>query len=351
VNHAPWPPEDEARLKELLADPQRTYQEIARALNRSFDSIAHKAKAMGLARSSRIPWSDTEARHAATLSWPQFHERYPSRTWAGWHNKRSRVVDEIRVRDLALTDYTARIERLEGDAVVCSCVHVPETDPVMWQRLLAIGQRDGIRQLVVAGDIVTGDMFSKWVAGGQIPEWEWDKELESLRLHLRQALAVFDVVVILPGNHVTNRISRITNGHVRLHHLIRMAGLADEEWRRIVTTDLDFIKLTSGDQTFLIGHATNYSTIDGRVAAWYAEKEETHVIVGHGHRTGHQVARSGKWHGWEVGTLADPRYMAYVQKALNKFPKMLQTFLTVRNGAVREYGAGLPMTDWGAELG
>jgi len=291
-----------------------------------------------------MPWADAENRAASTLDWSTFRRIYPDRSWNAYHSKRSRID----VGGLELVDYERLVEEINGDAVICACVHVPQTDQQMWARALAIGDRDKVENLIIAGDIVTADMFSKW---NQKEEWSFDKELESLRLHLVAALGVFQFIYILPGNHVQNRIVRVTNGHVRLKHLIDMAGLLDAERERVFTTDLDFVTLQSGDEKFLVGHASNYSRIDGRVSLNYAEKEEAHVITGNGHRFGQQVSKSGRWFAWDIGTMADPRFMGYAQRALTSFPKMLQSFVAVRDGVVAVYGAGPPITDWSRELG
>lgn len=251
--------------------------------------------------------------------------------------------------DVNLTDWPSTVTEVHGDAVIAACVHVPEVDPLMWSRAMTIGARDGIETLILAGDVVTADMFSKWLREGQIPEWSLDAELTTLRDYLLNALSTFEQVVVLPGNHVRNRIVRVSGGHIRLRHLIAMCELGDAA-KRVRTTDLDYVRLHSGGETFLVAHSASYSRIDGRVPVSYASKYECHVIAGNGHRTGHQVSASGRWHGWDLGTLADPDYMHYAHETLSLYPRMLKSFATVRSGAVRIYGEGLPLTDWQAEL-
>lgn len=260
-----------------------------------------------------------------------------------------RVAPPI-AEDVKLTHYPSIVTEVWGDCAIAACVHVPEVDPRMWERLLGIGQRDHLPTLILAGDLVTGDMFSKWMAAGQIPEWSFDAELETLRRYLVDALDVFPTLVILPGNHVRNRIVRVSGGHIRLAHMIAMTGLSDELRERIKTTDLDYVRLRSGDETFLVAHSSNYSKVDGSVPVKYATTHETHVIAGNGHRTGMQVSPSGRWYGWDIGTLAEPGYMSYANAALTLYPRMLKSFATVRNGAVQLYGEGLPLTDWEVEL-
>lgn len=342
----PWSAEDEALLRQLVAE-QLGFTTIASKLGRSPGAVAKKSQALGLSKPNRdaLPWSSEEQRAAMVLNYQDFHSLYPDRTYGAWNVQRTKLRVPV---DLALVDYTRLVEEVEGDAVICACVHVPQTDPTMWSRALAIGERDRIENLIIAGDIVTGDMFSHWDVR---ESWDFDRELESLYLHLYEALSVYKYIYITPGNHVSNRIAKVSNGHIRLQHLIDMAGLTEADRARIFTTDIDFLRLTSGEETFLVGHATNYSNIDGRVSMFYAEKEECHVITGNGHRFGQQATKSGRWFSWDIGTLADPRYMGYAQRALTKFPKMLQSFCTVRNGAVKMYAAGPPITDWVAELG
>jgi hypothetical protein len=345
---SPWTPEDEERLRTLVAEGCE-FADIGRKLSRTPGAVAKKAQLLSLSkpRAGAAPWGDKEQRDAMVLDFGAFQRLYPKRTYNAYHTQR-KVRNSLRTPDLDLTDYTRLVEAVEGDAVVCACVHVPQTDPDMWFRALAVGERDRIPHLIIAGDIVTGDMFSHWDTR---ESWDFDKELDSLYRHLTSALGVFDYIYITPGNHISNRIVRTTNGHIRLKHMVDMAGLTEGDRARIFTTDIDFLELTSGSERFLIGHATNYSNVDGRVSMLYAEKEECHVITGNGHRFGQQASKSGRWFSWDIGTMADPRYMGYANRALTKFPKMTQSFLTVRNGAVKMYAAGLPVTDWESELG
>ena len=342
-----WTQPDIDRLRQLT-EAGEDFDDIAKAIGRTPGAVARKAQLLGFRKPRRDgpPWSDAEERAAAILPWHDFARVYPERTYGAYTKKRS--VARFETRGLVLTDYTRLVESVEGDAVICACVHVPQTDPVMWSRALAIGERDAIPNLIIAGDVVTADMFSRW---DTVENWTFEKELSSLYTHLSAALGVFDHIFITPGNHVTNRISKVTNGHIKIKHLVDMCGLPEGDRARVFTTNIDFLELRSGSERFLVGHASNYSNIDGRVSMFYAEKEECHVITGNGHRFGQQATKSGRWFAWDIGTMADPRYMGYAQRQLTRFPKMTQSFLTVRSGAVRMYAAGLPVTDWVRELG
>lgn len=346
-----WRKEEEAYLKELVGQPI-SYMEIAdrfvkRYPGRTRTAIRQKITANGWNRyGTQAPWTDLEVRDANILTWREFSEKYPTRPHASYVDHRQSFRRQLESK-AEITDYRRHITHIEGDVAVAACVHVPQTDPQMWARFLAIIERDKIDQVVIAGDIVTGDMFSHW----DIKEdWDFDEELESLRLHLKSLLCVTREVYITPGNHVTNRIVKITNGHVRLHHLIAAAGLSEQESNRVFTTDVDYLSLKSGSEQFLIAHASNYSKIGGRVPTWYAEKYGCHVVTGNGHQLGWQVSTSGKYHGIDIGTMANPSFMGYTMQSLTTYPYMMQTFLTIRSGAVRIYGSGLPVTDWKAEL-
>lgn len=343
-----WSPEEDEALRAELANGA-SHSDIAARFGRSVGSIGIRASRIGAsgAGASKRIWSDDEQRDAAVLGWPDFRDRYPGRTFAAYTSSRQRFRDRHAVPAVELTDYRRVVRKVEGDAVIAACVHVPQTDPAMWARVLAICERDRPAQLIIAGDIVTGDMFSHWDTK---EPYEFDQELESLRLHLRSALEAVPRVVITPGNHVSNRIVRMTNGHIRLRHLIDMAGLSDAERERVDTTDIDYVELTSGGERFLVGHASNYSRIDAKVPAEYATIMESHVIVGNGHRMGFQMSKSGRWHGYEIGTLANPFFMGYAQDRLTNYNRMVQGFCTVRGGAVRLYGRDRPLTDWTAEL-
>lgn len=347
-----WTDEEVGRLVQLVVDGKYTYAEIAEMFGRSAESCRHKARDLNLRHpKAGRPWSSDQARNAAALSWVEFSRMYPTWTPAQYQDARTAYSEKVTTPDYVSTDYSRLVYKVEGDVAVACCVHVPETDPAMWAKLLAIGERDKLPGLIIAGDIVTADMFSHWPPDGVSKSWTFDTELESLKRYVRTALEVFEFVYVLPGNHVGHRLVRISGGHIRLPHLLNMAGLTDAERDRVITTDLDYMTLYSGDEKFLVAHATNYSVRGGQVPVDYAEKEQAHVIAGNGHITGMQHTKSGQYWGYEIGTLADPTTMGYAQRALTKFPKMQQSFVTVRNGAVRFYGKDKPTTDWEAELG
>lgn len=252
-----------------------------------------------------------------------------------------------RVAGLSLVDYPATVVSVAGDAAICACVHVPQTDPELWRKFLGIIERDQLPTAIIAGDIVTGDMFSKW----DIREsYRWEAEVESLRRHLIPLADRVEQVVILPGNHIANRIVRISGGHIKLKQVIDMAALPDALREKIKTTDLDYLDYTSGTEQFYVAHSANYSRQGGRVPTSYAEKYERHVIAGNGHQHGWQISASGRYHGIDLGTMADPSFMGYAQRTLTQFPRMVQSFATVRNGAVKVYGKAQPLTDWSVEL-
>lgn len=345
-----WTNEEIGSLVQNVSDGKH-YYEISLLLDRSPEACRKKVSSLGLRHpKANVPWSGDRARTAATLDWVGFSRLYPSSTPADYQADREAFRTRLSVPDLETTDYSKLVYQVEEDVVIAACVHVPNTDSVMWGKLLAIGERDKIPGLILAGDAVTADMYSKWPSDGVSQTWGWDKELESLKRHLSAALSIFETVYILPGNHMGNRIIRVTNGHIKLAQVLNMAGLSDAERDRIVTTDLDYITLYSGNQEFLVAHSTNYSVRGGQVPVDYAEKYQTHVIAGNGHIFGHQVTKSGKFHGWDLGTLGNINGFGYAMRGLTKYPKMQQSFVTVRNGTVKVYGAGKPTTDWEAEL-
>ena len=346
-----WSDEEVGRLVQLVVDGKHTYAEIAEMFGRSAESCRHKARDLNLRHPKGTrPWSSDLARNAAALGWTEFSRLYPNASPVQYQEARVAYREKVDAPGFVVPDYSRQIERVEGDVAIAACVHVPETDPVMWARLLAIGERDKLPGLIIAGDAVTADMFSHWPADGVSVSWEFDTELESLRRHLKTALEVFEFVYILPGNHVGNRIVRVSGGHIKLHNLLAMAGLKDAERDRIVTTNLDYLSLDSGDQSFLVGHATNYSSRGGNIAVDYSEKYMTNTIVGNGHLSGMGITKSGAYAGYEIGTMASPSAMGYAMRGLTKFPKMQQSFVTVINGTVKMYGSCKPMTDWEAEL-
>ncbi len=349
-NRKPWSEDETNKLVQLVVEGI-SYGGIADILHRTAESCRHKSRLLELKHPKGTrPWESEVARAAAALDWVSFRNVYSDVTVRQYQDMRGDVRKQTSLPNLSITDFSKLIYRVEGDAVIAACAHFPQVDESMWAKVLSIVERDKIPNLIFAGDIVVGDMFSHWPADGVSQTWAWETELESLRLHLRQALSVAEFVTILPGNHIGNRLVRVTNGHIKLSQIITMSGLGDSDRSRIQTTDLDYVELGSGDQEFLVAHSTNYSKVGGRVPTWYAEKEQKNVIAGNGHILGLQATMSGKHFGFEIGTLANPNHFGYAMRGLTTFPKMSQSFCSVRNGVVKFYAAEKPITDWETEL-
>ncbi len=348
-DYAPWTPEAETQLRAMAAQGA-TLRKMAAALGRSYGATSKRMVQLGLntGGGEHRLWADEESRAASTLDWPTFHARYPERTFSAFQQGRRVFRQTLAVPNLDLKWYPQLVEKVEGDAVIVGCAHFPLTNPTMWGRAIAVGERFGIKRLILAGDAFTMDAFSAWLKLGQKLDYEFPAELESARKHLVAALRWYDEMVILPGNHIRNRIVRISNGHIRLAQVMDMVGLPGELRERINTTELDYLTLSSGGEEFLVTHFADYRKgNDGEVARLYAAKYRKHIIGANGHRTGwKQTTDVDALYGFEIGTIADPERMGYANETLTAYPRMTMSFASVIDGVVTLYGEGKPLTDW-----
>jgi hypothetical protein len=252
---------------------------------------------------------------------------------------------------------------IERPVIVGADWHVPHHDRDIIMRLVRIAARDGIKDLVIAGDFLSLDAF--WMGGtakrpGTV---EFETELTAGRVMIKRLLQWFDRIYWSIGNH-ERRILRQTQGSIHMDMLKNMlffgstqTGEAiDQEmfglYDRVIVTNRDYVLVKHGyypEDLWRVAHGDGGSTtVATNAAISKADSYNCNLAQGHNHLSGERQTKNGLYLGADIGCCMDPNLAEYKVMTTKAFPQWVKGFATIRRGKLRRYSDRF--TDWEAEL-
>jgi len=237
---------------------------------------------------------------------------------------------------------------VEGDCIVTGDYQIPTTDWSLAEMVLQVGKATGIRTLLIIGDWVNMDAFSKY--DHIVPPIDFVTETQvSIRLMNRYA-GHFDHIWLALGNH-EHRLLRAMKGNLSGSMLGRLISAVGG---KLHITPYSHIIIHSGGQTWRATHQVNYSKLKGRVGDDLAQKFQSHVIVHHQHHTGKIIDRFGRYVIIDNGGIHDCNKMAYVKLRDSTSAAMTKGFTVVIDGTghlITPYPAFTDLNLWLKQLG
>lgn len=222
--------------------------------------------------------------------------------------------------------------RLEGNPnrVILSDLHVPYHDARWLNQVLTLARAWGIETCVLQGDTVDGTCFSKF---GHAPDDTLEEELSAGEGVLASLAASFGRVVVMLGNHETNRLLKTLQQQLRAERFLRMLTDGDN----VEITHFEWIEATPRETDgygWVHCHPRNSSVIAGRVPSLIASRSwpRHHVSAGHGHLVGLVRADDGVRWCVDTGICADTARLAYSTFSISTRPAMAQGALLIYEG-------------------
>jgi len=314
-------------------------EEILRLL-KSARSITSLAKRLGVSRA----WLRSRLNHLRQkgLEVPPIDGRY------------TQAIPELQTK--IYSDFL----RLRGDWVISSDYHLPFVDRDLVSKMIKIARRLRVRNLLIAGDFLDCETISKYPDAGSGIKLK--DEISYSKDFLKILEANFDQIVWFFGNH-DNRIIRALN---RLHDLVvaeRTTRETAEVFTGIPPERLDAFefaknlfeseKLTLSrypyceiNDTWRITHPKSYSRVPPFVEERLAIKWRKSVLGTHGHLFGIRTEPSGHDIGVQIGCLADPNKIRYLNENETTHPRWTRGFAVIRNNAIYFFAANPRLTDW-----
>lgn len=232
---------------------------------------------------------------------------------------------------------------LDGDWMIIGDVHAPTTDYDFAQLVSVIAERDGIKQLLIAGDILNNDIFSTHPTEDvKVP---WKREKAAARALLLEWIDQFDTIVLTAGNH-ERRLSKATWGEYSMEDL---RDLLIGYNSKVKVSRYGYCVINTPTGPWRITHPKKYATIPLKTASAIAGRFRMHAWLFHEHYLGISWASHGPHIIVNGGGLHESKFMDYVILDDNTMPEMRKGFGTLIGGYPKLYGES-PFTNWHHEL-
>lgn len=199
---------------------------------------------------------------------------------------------------------------LTGDAMSLSDSHLPYHSESVFAHAIAIGKKylKKPRQLILNGDFLNLDGFSKYVTGYRGLK-NTMQELNCATRMLKRLLETFDKIYWSQGNHEDRLLTQL-GGSITASTFLKMITTAEIE-RHVIFSDYPYVIL---NDTWRITHPKNYSGRGGQVPSAIADINDMNVVGGHTHAWGMQTSVNGKHLAIDQGLSADPVKLEYHAK-------------------------------------
>lgn len=229
--------------------------------------------------------------------------------------------------------------RLSGDWVIIGDVHVPFTD-LDWAETVAVIGRKHLEypKLIIAGDFLNMDVFSKYPHLVNIPSWAQERDMA--RAMFEMYLETFSEIVIIMGNH-ERRAQRFTSGAFDEVDIFGMLTSSD----KVKTSNYGYCTVETQNGTYRITHPVNYGINQLTVVDNLAQKYCQHIIGFHEHHLSIGWDKFGRHVVVNGGCMVDPAKLAYVSLDDNRAAAMKQGFVMLKGGTPYIFGKS-PVTDW-----
>ncbi len=309
-----WPSDQIERLREFLA-AGLSYSRIAELLGISYNATRQKARDLGVPSTAISPG----ARHIAPPEVPTYNGAF--------------VLDGD----------------LGGGLVVCADVHAPCTDWAMAAKVGAIGAKylKKPRRLVICGDLLNFEVFSKWDMLITLPPFEVERA--AAQYAIQSWLDVYDDIYLTMGNH-DYRLFKAMKGAFdgdTLIELLQALICNDERVHISVYPYMSVVCQNSGNWRITHGE---YAQTPLFKARRLSVLHHSNVITAHQHGCAAGLDESRHYAVMDLPALVDPERLAYVMLADTTKPRMARGFAAILNGAAYLFSDNPALTDWGRWL-
>ena len=222
---------------------------------------------------------------------------------------------EEEVDDIA--DYFIEIEKplvIEGPVAIAADLHAPLFKISAVNAAILRWRAAGLRTLVFAGDF--------WMQDG-LSAFEYKQASANLARELRVGNYVmeklfesFDRIVMTYANHDA-RFVKALGYKLKFAESMRLlfGELPDSAKGKLEITNLDYVIVQAGGQTYRICHPKDYSATPLANARKLCSKYQTHVLCGHSHHSAIGSDVSGKFIAAELGGFFDTDKTEYMQRS------------------------------------
>lgn len=228
---------------------------------------------------------------------------------------------------------------LTGDFILISDVHCPFIDwDFFYNGVLAIRDRWKIDRLLVAGDTLNCDAFSKFYS---IVETSWQQEKVSARKFLTVCSQEFDEVYILTANHELRLLKKlwlsqtpdvlVAGDRMELWELL-MGKMEDATKGRLRFSIYPYCVINdSATYGWRIVHPNQYRKQPLSFGREQAAKYFQNIVVTHAHMSAWSYAPNSDVQLFDMGVFANPLCFPYKQMQVTAHYDWSESFMVIKD--------------------
>ena len=233
------------------------------------------------------------------------------------------------VRDM---DFSKFIKIPYTDCIISGDYHMPFINKEFFERMLAVGIRYKIPAVVIAGDFLNQDQFSKY-GNRNNGKYSFQDELDAAEECIVSLLRVFKKIYWISGNHDWRIIQSVdyATKYATLAKMIYTSEnfIISDRSKMVIEKNAEIPALISD---WTIVHPAKYSKIKNRVPQVMESKYRTNVVSFHEHVNSHAMNITSENHCYSIGMMADLKKLAYVHDKEADSSIMENGFLMIRGG-------------------
>jgi predicted phosphodiesterase len=220
-------------------------------------------------------------------------------------------------------DFTEEIKITCPSAIIIGDAEIPDHDREIFAMAAEMAHRLNIRTLIINGDFIEADAFSKWPKISDTGQ-RFPIEIDLARATIKEFLKYFNKIYITAGNH-ERRLARGTSGAIWLNML--MEGQPEMQ-----ISEYSHLEMETPAGKWIIAHPANYSRVPLGVAREMAAIKQCNILLGHTHHLSMGHDRSGKWWILDGGCCRNPIKTGYKRMNTNTYPEWIPGFVIIKEG-------------------
>ncbi len=235
---------------------------------------------------------------------------------------------------------------LGGGLMIVGDVHSPCTDWLAATRAALIAQRylEEPRRLIIAGDMMNWDTFSKYENLIPIPTLR--QEIDAAKYALQMWLQTFDNIYLILGNHDYRWLKSLKGVFEEEHLMDLLKALLWNDERVVINVYSYLDVLCDATGLWSITHTPEFSKAPLSKARFLGHvTKDRHLVLFHQHGAAVGLDESARYMLVDGPALVDPDKLAYVNMNMGTKPRMKTGFVMLKGGYPYLFADGL--TDWG----
>lgn len=220
-------------------------------------------------------------------------------------------------------EYSDFIRLKQDRVIIIGDCEIPDHDVEMFEYVVAAANHFSIDTLIINGDFVSNDAFSKW-ARVHAYRLMFRDQVDITAITLKVFLQTFKRIIYLPGNH-ERWLPKAVDGELTMKDILG-------EIEGLEISDYPYLYLTSAGEEIYVCHQREYRRIPLSAPMAICSSRHIHTWCGHTHRQCFGWDPSGKYWLIEGGHCRSEPHTLYKRMEVTSHPKWNSGFGMIIDG-------------------